>query len=52
MAVFFDRRAAEEGERMLGADFAQAVRLDRPLAGQPWGIRVGAPIARLFSPLL
>jgi cardiolipin synthase len=52
MAVFFDRRAAEEGERMLEADFAQAVRLDKPLAAHPWAIRIGAPVARLFSPLL
>ena len=52
MAVFFDRRAAEEGERMLEADFSQARRHVVPLSSGPLWIRIGAPVARLFSPLL
>lgn len=52
MAVFFDARAAQDGERMLDADFARATRLRHSLSAQPLGIRIGAPIARLFSPIL
>ncbi|MGI1661607.1 cardiolipin synthase [Palleronia sp. KMU-117] len=52
MAIFFDPRAAAAGEAMLAADFQRATHLRRPLSAQPAAIRIGAPIARLFSPLL
>lgn len=52
MAVYFDGRAARAGADMLGADFARATRLRRPLSAQSRAIRIGAPVARLFSPIL
>ncbi|WP_428926390.1 cardiolipin synthase [Marinibacterium sp. SX1] len=52
MAVLFDSRAARDVAAMLEADFAQAWKLDRPLSRQKLGIRLGAPFARLFAPLL
>lgn len=52
MAVYFDDRAARAGAEMLAADFARATRLRRPLSAQSRVIRIGAPIARLFSPIL
>ena len=52
MAAFFDPRAAASVEAMLRRDFARARRLDRKLSDQPLKVRIGAPIARLFAPLL
>lgn len=52
MAVVFDTRVADDLEDMFKTDFARSFRLDKPLAKQPFGIRAGAPITRLFSPLL
>ena len=52
MAVFFDPRAAQDLEEMLVADFARAFRLQRRLAEQPLRVRVGAPVSRLFAPIL
>jgi len=52
MALLFDRRLAGEVSQMLEADFANAYLLDRDLAAQPWHIRYGAPVARLFAPVL
>jgi len=52
MAVVFDSRAARDTEAMLEADFANAVKLDTPLSGMPLRIRIGAPVSRLFAPLL
>jgi cardiolipin synthase len=52
MAVYFDARAARAGADMFEADFARATRLRRPLSAQSRMIRIGAPIARLFSPIL
>ncbi|MEM9393132.1 MAG: cardiolipin synthase [Pseudomonadota bacterium] len=52
MAVYFDKRAASEAEKMLDRDFARSFELEKQLSDQPWKVRVGAPIARLFSPLL
>ena len=52
MAVFFDGRAAAATEAMLEADFARSFRLDKTLFEQPAKVRYGAPIARLFSPVL
>lgn len=52
MAVFFDDAAAAKTEAMLTRDFEAAYLLDKSLKEQPLKIRIGAPIARLFSPLL
>lgn len=52
MVLVFDRRAARAAAGMLEADFVRSTRLRRRLSAQPMAIRIGAPIARLFSPLL
>ncbi len=52
MAVYFDEGAAADLEAMFEADFARSFELTKRLSEQPWKIRVGAPINRLFSPLL
>ncbi len=52
MAVFFDPRPAAGTATMLEKDFDRAWLLDKSLAEQPMRIRVGAPIARLFAPVL
>jgi len=52
MVFVADPRAAEDVETMLEADFARAFRLRKQLAEQGMGIRIGAPVARLISPLL
>lgn len=51
-AVFFEKSAARKVATMLEADFEQCFRLERRLQEQPFKVRVGAPIARLFAPLL
>lgn len=52
MAAWFDPRAAAAVAQMLRRDFARARRLEVRLADQPILVRLGAPIARLFAPLL
>jgi cardiolipin synthase A/B len=52
MAVFFDSRPALETAAMLQRDFDRALLLEKNLAAQPLQIRVGAPISRLFAPVL
>lgn len=52
MVLIFDRAMARKTEQMLRDDFARAYRLEKPLADQSWQIKTGAPIARLFAPLL
>jgi cardiolipin synthase A/B len=52
MALFFDARAAAAADAMLRDDFARSYELTRTLDQQPAHIRYGAPIARLFSPIL
>ena len=52
MAAFFDPRPAAATASMLERDFERALLLGKNLDEQPWGIRVGAPIARLFAPVL
>ncbi|SDC23461.1 cardiolipin synthase [Ruegeria marina] len=52
MALFFDKAMAEEIAEMLRRDFEQSYELVKPLSAQPAHIRYGAPIARLFSPIL
>ncbi len=51
-ALAFDRGAAEDVAAMLEADFARSTLLETPLRKQPIWIRLFAPVARLFSPLL
>ena len=51
-ALFFDRGVAADVAEMLAQDFEQAYRLEKTLPEQPWKIRLGAPVARLFAPLL
>ncbi|MFV0360152.1 cardiolipin synthase [Tropicimonas sp.] len=50
--VVFDRRAAEDVERMLEDDFAHSYVLEKTLEEQPRRIRFGAPFARLMAPVL
>ncbi len=52
MALFFDRRAAEAVAAMLETDFEASYELTRNLPQQPFHIRFGAPLARLFAPIL
>ncbi len=52
MAAFFDARPAAATAQMLQQDFDRAWMLDKTLAQQPRHIRIGAPIARLFAPIL
>ncbi|WP_170608692.1 cardiolipin synthase [Ruegeria arenilitoris] len=52
MALFFDTRAADAVAAMLEKDFASSYELTRFLAQQPAHIRYGAPLARLFAPIL
>lgn len=51
-AILFDRRAAENVARMLETDFQKCFLLEKRLNEQPAKVRHGAPIARLFAPLL
>ncbi len=51
-ALFFDAEIADRTAAMLEADFAESWLLETPLAEQDWRKRVGAPVARLFAPLL
>ncbi|WP_299934751.1 cardiolipin synthase [uncultured Pelagimonas sp.] len=52
MAVMYDPRAAAETEAFLLADFERSEQLTKKLKDQRLAIRVGAPISRIFSPLL
>lgn len=52
MALFLDSAVAEQVEDMLQADFARSTRLDKTLDEQSLGIRLAAPVARLFAPVL
>lgn len=51
-ALVFDPAFAETVATMLEADFARADLHDRPLAEAPLLVRLGAPFARLFAPIL
>lgn len=51
-AVIFDKDAAKATADMLEADFVVSELLEKSLPNQPRYIRWGAPIARLFAPLL
>lgn len=52
MALFFDQRMAAEVDEMLRTDFSHSFELTELLESQPPHIRYGAPVARLFAPLL
>jgi cardiolipin synthase A/B len=52
MALFFDARAAVQTKAMLLDDMARCFQLTLHLNEQPVQIRYGAPVARLFAPLL
>jgi cardiolipin synthase len=52
MALFLNTGVASEVEEMLRADFARSAPLEKTLDEQPLGIRLGAPVARLFAPVL
>jgi len=52
MALFFDPNAAAATEAMLLKDFDASYELTRSLSQQPAHIRFGAPLARLFAPIL
>lgn len=52
MALFFDSRATAAVDAMLHTDFDSSFELTKTLAEQPAHIRYGAPLARLFAPIL
>ena len=52
MALFFDTRAAAKVDEMMRADFEKSYELNETIVQQSAYIRYGAPVARLFSPLL
>lgn len=52
MALFFDAGVAARVDAMLRDDFAASYELTETIDRQPPFIRYGAPVARLFSPLL
>lgn len=52
MAFFFDSNAAQEVATMLQQDFTRADELDKKLSQQKLLIRLAAPVARLFAPVL
>jgi len=52
MALFFAPEAARMVEQMLIADFERSFEMTLTIDQQPARIRYGAPVARLFAPLL
>ncbi|NIZ63357.1 cardiolipin synthase [Sedimentitalea sp. CY04] len=52
MAFFFDRNAAQQVSRMLETDFTHAFEIIEGLDQQKLLIRLAAPVARLFAPVL
>ena len=52
MALFFDADMAHRTAEMLRDDFTRSTLLEKRLSDQPIRIRYGAPLARLFAPLL
>ena len=51
-ALVFDQDFAKALAAMLETDFAAAALVERPLSGQKLALRVAAPVARLFAPIL
>jgi len=52
MALYFDPRVAKAVDTMLRTDFDNSFELTRTIHQQPVYVRYGAPMARLFAPLL
>lgn len=52
MALVFDEMVAGQVHDMLATDFAQATEIEDSLADQSLLIQFGAPLARLFAPVL
>lgn len=52
MVIGFDPHFAGAVAAFLERDFARAVQMDLALSQQPARLRLGAPVARLFAPLL
>ena len=52
VAIFLDSTVAEDIEIMFKEDFARAYPLEKTIMEQPVFIRLLAPFARLFAPLL
>ncbi|WP_417720338.1 cardiolipin synthase [Salipiger sp.] len=52
MAMVFDGAFAGRVAAMLEADIARALPLEKDLSEQKWKVRLGAPLARLLSPVL
>ena len=52
MALFFDSEITSAIDEMLRSDFSRSYEMTRTLDGQPPVIRYGAPLSRLFSPIL
>lgn len=52
MVLGFDDGFAAGVAEFLEADFGNATLLEKPLSDQPARVRYGAPVARLFAPLL
>ena len=52
MVLMFDEDMAARVDMMLTQDMARADELTKTLSEQPFRIRQGAPLARLFAPLL
>ena len=51
-AIFFDSRIAEDLEIIMKDDFARSIPMTKPITDQPTWVRLMAPVARLFAPLL
>ncbi|MCA0869981.1 cardiolipin synthase [Seohaeicola saemankumensis] len=51
-AIIFDKETADQTAAMFEADFARSFKLTTKLADRSFAQRNGAPLARLFSPLL
>lgn len=52
MALYFDKKLTHDIDAMLREDFRNSYELSDRLAAQSPHIRFGAPVARLFAPLL
>ncbi|MEX0284949.1 MAG: cardiolipin synthase [Paracoccaceae bacterium] len=52
MAAFFDAEFAGDVAQMLTRDFERAYQMTVELQDQPLPVRFGAPVARLFAPIL
>jgi len=52
MAIFHDTGFVAAVEEMLEADMARCELLQTSLCERPWPVRVSAPLARLFAPVL